>query len=105
MLLDVPSDYPLAAPRVTFDTTVFHPNVHFGTGEVCLDVLKEQWSPVWTLASVMRAVQQLLGDPDASSPLNCDAGNLVRSGDARGFASLARYYHRLHALATASLQE
>jgi hypothetical protein len=34
----------------------------------------------------------LLAHPEASSPLNCDAGNLVRAGDLRGYWSLARMY-------------
>ncbi len=34
----------------------------------------------------------LLSSPEPDSPLNCDAGNLLRSGDERGFRSLARMY-------------
>lgn len=40
----------------------------------------------------MRAVIALLVEPNADSPLNCDAGNLIRAGDMRGFNSLARCY-------------
>lgn len=47
--LSVPSQYPLSAPTATFLTPIFHPNVHFKTGEVCLDILKvRNWS--WFLA-------------------------------------------------------
>lgn len=44
------------------------------TGEICLDILKAEWSPVWTLAAACLAVQALLSAPEASSPLNVDAG-------------------------------
>ncbi|CEM28690.1 unnamed protein product [Vitrella brassicaformis CCMP3155] len=89
-----PPSYPIHPPKVTFKTQVFHPNVNFLTGEVCLDILKTDWSPAWTLLYVCRAVIALLYAPNAESPLNCDAGNLIRSGDLRGFRSMARMYTR-----------
>lgn len=86
------SDYPLAAPSMTFVTKVFHPNVHFKTGDICLDILKKEWSPAWGLQAACRAVLALLCDPDASSPLNCDAGNLIRGNDMSAFWGTARMY-------------
>ena len=91
VLIKVPSDYPISAPKANFLTKVFHPNVEFKTGEICLDILKNRWSPAWTLMAVCRAIASLLDDPEGSSPLNCDAGNLVRE-DKTGFASMARLY-------------
>lgn len=44
-----------------------------------------------------RAIIALLSNPEADSPLNCDAGNLIRNKDMRGFRSMARMYTRLHA--------
>eukprot|EP01004_Peranema_trichophorum_P010852 NODE_9683_length_572_cov_41.906459_g9046_i0.p1 GENE.NODE_9683_length_572_cov_41.906459_g9046_i0~~NODE_9683_length_572_cov_41.906459_g9046_i0.p1 ORF type:complete len:175 (-),score=44.64 NODE_9683_length_572_cov_41.906459_g9046_i0:46-510(-) len=90
--LKISKEYPMVAPTVTFRTKVFHPNVLFSTGEICLDILKTSWSPAWTLQSVCRAVLSLMSHPEPSSPLNCDAGNLLRCGDERGFRSLARMY-------------
>lgn len=93
----VPSTYPLAAPNLRFKTTIFHPNVHPKTGEICVDILKSAWSPAWTLQSTCRAIIVLLSHPEPDSPLNCDAGNLLRSGDQRGFRSVAKMYTALHA--------
>ena len=74
-------------------TRVFHPNVHFETGEICLEVLKaEHWNVMWTLESVTRAIVNLLLNPNADSPLNCDAGNAIRAGDILAFNSMARMY-------------
>jgi peroxin-4 len=70
-----PPNYPLAPPKVSFVTPIFHPNVLFKTGEICLDILKpDSWTPAWTLQSVCRAVTALLSHPEADSPLNCDCG-------------------------------
>mmetsp|Transcript_23379 Transcript_23379/g.33379 ORF Transcript_23379/g.33379 Transcript_23379/m.33379 type:complete len:173 (+) Transcript_23379:196-714(+) len=86
------SDYPLSPPTITFDTKVFHPNVHFSKGDVCLDILKKEWSPAWGLQAACRAVLALLSDPDAESPLNCDAGNMVRGGDKMAYWTTAEMY-------------
>ncbi|KAK9821659.1 hypothetical protein WJX74_005698 [Apatococcus lobatus] len=90
--IKVPDSYPLAPPAVHFVTKIFHPNVHFKTGEICLDILKTSWSPAWTLQAVCRAVLALLSAPAPDSPLNCDAGNLLRAQDMRGYSSMARMY-------------
>ena len=86
------TDYPLAPPTIKFVTKVFHPNVHFRTGDICLDILKKEWSPAWGIQAACRAILALLSDPDADSPLNCDAGNMVRGGDLVAYYTTAHMY-------------
>mmetsp|Transcript_27510 Transcript_27510/g.38401 ORF Transcript_27510/g.38401 Transcript_27510/m.38401 type:complete len:192 (+) Transcript_27510:100-675(+) len=102
--LQVPPKYPLKPPKVHFKTKVCHPNVLFKTGEICLDILKDAWTPVWTLETTCRAIVNLLDNPEASSPLNCDAGNLIRGGDMKGFNSLAKMYTQEYAMENPSLK-
>ncbi|KAK9901619.1 hypothetical protein WJX75_005155 [Coccomyxa subellipsoidea] len=93
----VPDQYPLVPPAVQYHTKIFHPNVHFKTGEICLDILKNAWSPAWTLQSTCQAIVALMSDAAPDSPLNCDAGNLLRAGDVRGYNALAHMYTAEHA--------
>lgn len=92
LIINVPEQYPLQPPAVRYKTKCFHPNFNFKTGEICLDILKTAWSPAWTLHSVCQAILALMADPAPDSPLNCDAGNLLRNGDKRGYNSVARMY-------------
>lgn len=90
--LELPFNYPMYPPKVFFNQTTIHPNIDLVTGAVCIDVLADQWSPAWTLEAVCLAVINMLGEPISDSPLNCDAANMLRSGDTRGFNSLARCF-------------
>jgi peroxin-4 len=91
----ISNSYPLSPPEIKFKTKIFHPNIHPQTGEICLDILKSEWSPVWTLLYVFQAILVLLSNPEPNSPLNCDAGNLLRKTDFRGFCSLAIIYKQI----------
>ncbi|KAI9208641.1 ubiquitin-conjugating enzyme/RWD-like protein [Polychytrium aggregatum] len=98
VLFHIPPQYPIHPPSAKFTTTICHPNVHFKAREICLDILKDAWSPTWTIASTCVAIGVLLTSPEPNSPLNCDAANLLRCGDTRGYNSLVRMYTLLHAM-------
>ncbi|KAI9297422.1 PEROXIN-4-like protein [Neoconidiobolus thromboides FSU 785] len=96
--ITIPSQYPMAPPKFEFLTKICHPNIHFKTGEICLDILKNSWSPAWTLQTICTAISLLLVNPEPSSPLNCDAANLLRDNDILGYTSLVRMYTELYAM-------
>jgi len=91
--LTIPPTYPFAPPSVRFTapTVPIHANIHPHTGEICLDLLKDGWSPAYTLSSTLEAVQRLLGDPNPDSPLNVDVGVLMRLGDMVAVEGLVRW--------------
>lgn len=63
-----PSDYPFKPPNVTFETPVYHCNVS-DAGEICLDILRDAWSPALSLSKVVQSVKLLLGNPDPDNAL------------------------------------
>jgi ubiquitin-conjugating enzyme E2 C len=58
-----PSDYPYAPPRVVFTTPVYHPNIDM-KGRICLDILKDKWSAIYNVQTVLLSLQSLLGEPN-----------------------------------------
>lgn len=93
LTIRIPAKYPLEPPGILFVTPICHPNIHFGTGEICLTLLTaEHWTPSYTISTTLSAVQQLLDDPTPESPLNIDIANLYREDDRLGAEALVRYW-------------
>ncbi|KAL0634890.1 Ubiquitin-conjugating enzyme E2 11 [Maublancomyces gigas] len=61
--LEFPSNYPMSPPTVLFTTPMFHPNVDMA-GRICLDILKDKWSAVYNVQSILLSLQSLLGEPN-----------------------------------------
>eukprot|EP00004_Rigifila_ramosa_P018381 TRINITY_DN4566_c0_g1_i1.p1 TRINITY_DN4566_c0_g1~~TRINITY_DN4566_c0_g1_i1.p1 ORF type:complete len:186 (+),score=43.00 TRINITY_DN4566_c0_g1_i1:50-559(+) len=70
-----PAGYPFDAPVVTFTTPCFHPNVD-ANGNICLDILKDKWSALYDVRTILLSIQSLLGEPNNDSPLNAHAATL-----------------------------
>lgn len=73
--LSFPSRYPYAPPTVKFVTPCYHPNVD-KHGNICLDILKEKWSALYDVRTILLSIQSLLAEPNNDSPLNVEAAEL-----------------------------
>lgn len=79
--IDLPIDYPFKPPEVKFIDRIFHPNISAGTGTICLDVIKNKWTPVFNLLTIIDIlIPQLLTYPNPDSALNGDASHAWREG-------------------------
>ncbi|KAK3300271.1 ubiquitin-conjugating enzyme/RWD-like protein [Chaetomium fimeti] len=90
--ITIPPEYPLQPPQIRFATPVVHANVSLQTGEICLDLLKDAWTPAYTVLECVRAVRLLLSAPGVDSPLNIDVAALLRDGDVMGARRLVELW-------------
>lgn len=80
----IPDHYPHNPPKVTCETKIYHPNINL-EGNVCLNILREDWKPVLDINGVIYGLIYLFYEPNPDDPLNQEAAELFRR-DRRGFA-------------------
>ncbi|OIV92906.1 hypothetical protein TanjilG_01040 [Lupinus angustifolius] len=69
--------YPHEAPKVKCKTKVYHPNIDL-EGNVCLNILREDWKPVLNINTVIYGLYHLFTEPNHEDPLNHDAAAVLR---------------------------
>ena len=72
-----PEQYPSKPPVLKMLTKIFHPNIK--DTMICLDILKDNWSPALTISKVLLSLCSLLADPNPDDPLDADAAHLYKS--------------------------
>lgn len=59
LIMHFDEQYPNKPPGVKFISQMFHPNV-YNTGELCLDILQNRWSPTYDVAAILTSVQRYI---------------------------------------------
>lgn len=87
----LPAAYPFEPPKMQFMTKVWHPNISSQNGAICLDILKDQWSPALTLKTALLSLQALLSAPEPDDPQDAVVAQQFRR-DYATYVSTARYW-------------
>lgn len=75
-LINIYEDYPFRAPKVTCKEEIFHPNID-EKGNVCLNILREDWSCAMDLQSITLGLFTLFVEIKGEDALNTEAGDLL----------------------------
>ncbi|KAG9511260.1 NEDD8-conjugating enzyme Ubc12, partial [Fragariocoptes setiger] len=70
--------YPHEPPKVKCETLVYHPNIDL-EGNVCLNILREDWKPVLTINSIVYGILYLFCEPNPEDPLNKEAAEVLQN--------------------------
>ncbi|KAK1215366.1 Ubiquitin-conjugating enzyme E2 1 [Marasmius sp. AFHP31] len=92
----IPDAYPFQPVKMKFITKVYHPNVSSASGAICLDILKDAWSPVLTLKSTLISLQSLLCSPEPNDPQDAEVAKHYTTSKA-SFDETARYWTHIYA--------
>ncbi|KAJ2611101.1 ubiquitin-conjugating enzyme E2 N [Coemansia sp. RSA 1365] len=88
--LFLPEEYPMSPPKVRFLTKMYHPNID-RLGRICLDILKDKWSPALQIRTVLLSIQALLSAPNPDDPLANDVADQWKTNEKLAIQTAAEW--------------
>ncbi len=85
----------MTAPKVRFLTKIYHPNID-KLGRICLDILKDKWSPALQIRHVLLSIQALMSTPNPDDPLANDIAEVWKT-DIKKAHDLAKQWTGMYA--------
>ena len=92
----IPGDYPFSPPKMKFTTRLWHPNVSSQTGAICLDILKDQWSPALTMKTALLSLQALMCAAEPKDPQDAVVAKMYIE-DKEQFKAVAAFWTESYA--------
>ena len=94
--IQFPDDYPWKPPRIRFETRIYHPNIH-RDGSICLDTLREMWSPAISIGKVFFDIRDFINYPDFDHPCEPEIAKIYQNNKAQ-FEEIAKEWTKKYAM-------
>lgn len=95
----LPKQYPFEPPKMKYLTKIWHPNISSQTGAICLDILKDQWSPALTIKTALLSLQALMCSAEPGDPQDAEVAKMYM-GDRKKFDHTAKFWTETYAKPT-----
>lgn len=90
--IHLPERYPFVSPSMAFRTRIWHPNIEKDSGSICVNVLRDEWSPVLSLVSIFETyLPNLLACPNCKDPFNTEAASQMTEDESK-YTEYVRWY-------------
>ena len=80
----------MTPPKVRFLTKIYHPNVD-KLGRICLDILKDKWSPALQIRTVLLSIQALMSAPNPDDPLDNNVADVWKNDEAKALETAREF--------------